>query len=84
MNKNTLTPDEVLITQIALSATIEDMEVIAKDHTIPFTPEARKSQRDMLAAAKSAHKKIAAASGQLIQLDPYKEGDETDFLTKQS
>lgn len=39
---------------------------------------------EILASAKSAHAKIATASGQMIELDPYKEGDENEFMTKES
>ena len=81
---NILTPEEVLISQMALSALIEDLETVSKDPTIPFNPEARKHQREMLAAAKGAHSKLAAASGKLVKLDPYKEGDEKEFFTKES
>jgi hypothetical protein len=81
---NALTPKEVIITQMALSSIIEDLEVVSKDPQLPFTPEARKDQRDMIQNAKSALDKIALASGELIKLDPYNEGDEREFLTKES
>ena len=81
---NALTPKEVTITQMALSGLIEDLEAVSKDQTLPFTPEARKDQIDMLKSARSAHIKIAAASGKMVKLDPYKEGHENEFLTKQS
>ena len=81
---NKLTPEEVLVTQMALIGMIEDMESIGGDQSIPLTPDARKQGREILAAAKSAHKKIATASGHAVKLDPYKDGDEKDFITKQS
>lgn len=81
---NRLTPEEVTVTQMALSGMIEDLEIVSKNQSYPFTPEARKSQKDMLANARSAHSKFAAASGKIIQLDPYNEGDEKEFFTKQS
>lgn len=81
---NALNPNEVAITQMALSGLVEDLESVSKNQAYPFTPEARKMQKEMLANAKSALGKIAVASGKLIKLDPYTEGDENDFLTKQS
>jgi hypothetical protein len=81
---NLLTPQEVTVTQMALSGMIEDLEAVGKDPKLPFTPEARKHQKEILEAARSAHLKFAAASGMVIQLDPYKEGDEKEFLTKES
>ncbi len=82
--KNQLTPDEVAITQMALTALIEDITYASMDITIPLTPQARKETADILATAKSALAKIADASGHLVQLDPCKEGDEEPFLTKKS
>lgn len=81
---NALTPDEVLIVQMALQQIIEDNEAVSTDSTLPFTPEARTMMRDMLKNAKSALVKIQKASGCAIQLDPYNEGDEKEFLTKES
>lgn len=82
--KNILTPNEVTITQMALSGLIEDLEAVSKNQSYPFTPQARKEQSEMLVSAKSALEKIAKSSGKLIQIDPYNEGDETEFLTKES
>ncbi len=84
MQTNILTPEEVLITQMALSGLIEDLDKINSDTAIPFTPESRTYQKQMLDSARSAHTKIAVASGKLVQLDTYKEGDEKEFLTKES
>lgn len=81
---NKLSPDEVAVVQMALSGLIEDMEAVSKDVKLPFTPEARKYQREILTAAKSAKSKFVAASGKEVSLDPYQEGDVNEFLTKQS
>lgn len=81
---NALTPKEVAITQMALSGLIEDLEAVSTNQNYPFTPEARQQQKDMLESARSSLAKIAKASGKLVKLDPYKEGDEDEFLTKQS
>jgi hypothetical protein len=79
-----LTPNEVAVIQMSLDSMIQDMETVSKNQKIPFTPESRKDIRDILNYAKSALAKIAIASGKLIKLDPYHEGDEKEFLTKES
>lgn len=84
MSKNNLTPDEVAVIGMALSGMIEDLETVGKDPTIPFTPQARKYQKEILAAARSAHSKISLASGHEVKLDKYEEGDEKEFFTKES
>ena len=81
---NALIPKEVTIIQMALIALIEDMTEVSKEPSYPFTPESRKDMNDILSNAKSALDKIALASGKLVQLDAYNEGDEIEFLTKQS
>jgi hypothetical protein len=82
--KNNLNPDEVTMIQMALATLIEDMEAVSKDVTIPFTPEARIYNKQILKAAKSALGKIQQASGHEVKLDPFVEGDQDEFLTKQS
>lgn len=81
---NQLKPDEVAIIQLALGGVIEDLEAGSKNENIPFTPAARKDLNDILRNAKSALAKIALVSGKLVRFDPYKEGDEKGFLTKES
>lgn len=81
---NKLTSDEVAVIQMALQNTIEDLEIVGKDPTVPFTPEARKHSREILAHSKSALKKIQSTSGHAVRMDPYKEGDEKEFFTKES
>lgn len=84
MKDNQLFPDEVTVIQMALTVLIEDHTAVMQDPTIPLTPEARTLARDMLKNAKSALAKIALVSGKLIQMDAYQEGDEKEFLTKES
>ena len=81
---NALSTKEVAVIQMALGAIIQDTEEISKDPEIPFTPDARKDMSDILENAKSALSKIVLASGSEVKLDPYVEGDENDFLTKES
>lgn len=83
-NQKILTKHEVVVIQMALSAMIQDIDSVGKDQSIPFDPKSRREMQDILSNAKSALAKVSHTSGGLIQLDPYKEGDENKFLTKQS
>lgn len=82
--KNLLVPEEVMAIGLGLSRLIEDMETVNKDGNIPWTPEAILIQGQILSNARSAAKKIEQMTGFVCKLDPYKEGDENEFLTKQS
>lgn len=81
---NALNSKEVSVVQMALSGVIEDLESAMKNQNFPFTPESRKDMKDILSHSKSALAKIAVASGKMLKLEPFKDGDELDFLTKPS
>ncbi len=81
---NALTPKEVKVIHMALEIFIEDNTAMRTDQTLPFNVEARVMMKDLFNTATSALKKIQLASGYAVQLDPYNEGDEKEFLTKQS
>jgi hypothetical protein len=81
---NVLSPQEVACIQMALGVQIEDMEAVIKNPNLPFLPEVRKDMKDILLNSRSALAKIELVSGHNLKLDPYKEGDELEFLTKQS
>lgn len=77
-------PQEVAVLTMALGGLIEDLNTVAKDPTIPWTPEAKKDQKDIVGAAKSAAAKLEKFTGVKCNLPPYKPGDENEFFTKQS
>ena len=77
-------PAEVAVMQMALQALIEDLGSAASSPKLPFTPEARIEMQNILSNAKSALNKCAIASGKLIELPPFREGDEKEFFTKES
>jgi len=79
-----LNPDEITVIQLALQTLIEDSEEVVNTFEIPWTPEARKNMREIGSAAKSALSKIQVKSGVSIGLGEFKDGDEKEFLTKQS
>lgn len=82
--KQGLSPKEVKVLQMALSVFIEDMDGGLKNPTFPFTPQARSEMKDMLLNAKSAKAKIDLAAGHECTVEPYQDGDEKDFITKES
>ena len=79
-----LTPKEVLAIQMALSMMIEDVEESSKNPAMPWTPQTRQEMKDILLNAKSAAAKIAVTIGKECFIAPYVEGDEDEFITKQS
>lgn len=82
-NQQLMTPDEVMITQMALTSTIEDLEETFKmgDGKM-FKKDAMDDMAAMIRSAKSALVKIAGASGHLVKLNPYQGGDENEFMNE--
>ena len=83
-NKDKLTGDEIMTIQMSLQQTIEDLEGTLKDITLPLTPEARTSARQILNCAKSANDKLAKLTNIKSDMPPYNAGDENEFLPKES
>ncbi len=79
-------PNEVTAIGLGLARVIEDLDAIKKgdNANIPWTPETRKMQAEILAACRSAAHKLEKFAGHKCDLPPYNPGDEDEFLTKQS
>lgn len=79
-------PAEVTAIGLGLARVIEDLGAIKKgdNANIPWTPETRKIQDNILAACRSAAHKLEKFAGYKCELPPYEHGDEDEFLTKQS
>lgn len=79
-------PDEVKAIALGLGRCIDDINAMkqGENANIPFTPEARKFMKDISAACLSAAAKIEKFTGYKCELPPYIDGDEDEFLTKQS
>jgi hypothetical protein len=79
-------PAEVAAIGMGLARVMEDMNAMKKNgyENTPWTPEARKIQADMMAACRSAANKLEKFAGYKCELPPYEDGDENEFLTKQS
>lgn len=80
------TPKEVKVIIMGIERIVEDFESISKDASIPFTPDARKDIKGILSTAISCKKKLEEVinKGAAFQMAEYKQGDEDEFLTKQS
>lgn len=80
------TPNELKMIIQGITICIEDLDAVRNDPKYPFTPESRKDMKDMWEAATSAKKKLEGVvnKGIAFKLDKYNEGDEKDFLTKES
>lgn len=79
-------PNEVMAIGLGLARVIDDINAMKQGDNvnIPWTPESRKIQSDILAACQSAANKIEKFAGYKCDLPPYIDGDEDEFLTKQS
>jgi hypothetical protein len=79
-------PNEVMAIGLGLARVIEDIQAIKRGEYVntPWTPEARKIQSEILTACQSAANKIEKFAGHKCNLPPYENGDENEFLTKQS
>ena len=79
-------PAEVSAIGMGLARIMEDMNDMKKNgyENTPWTPEARKIQADIMAACRSAANKLEKFAGYKCELPPYIDGDENEFLTKQS
>lgn len=79
-------PDECAVMGMALAGFLEDqLKTQTGDLALmPWTPEARKAQKEMIAAARSAAAKLEKFAGVKCHLPEYKDGDQDEFLTKPS
>ena len=79
-------PKEVMAISMGLARVIEDINAMKKGEyvNVPWTPEARAIQQDMLIACQSAANKLEKFAGVKCELPPYEAGDENEFLTKES
>lgn len=81
-----ITGQEVKVILLALEGMIQDRDAVSKNPKYPFTPETRKDIKDILEFSRSAKSKLekVCLKGKAFRMDPYQEGDEKEFLTKES
>lgn len=79
-----LKPDEGRFLLMAAGRVLEELVASANDETIPWNPETRKQFKEMIAAGQSLKTKLSKLGFDIEDVPPYNEGDEKDFLTKES
>lgn len=79
-----LKPDEAKFISMAVISMIEQLQSTSKNERINWNPEARKNLKDMLSAGASLRIKLLKLGFDMSELPPYLDGDEDEFLTKQS
>lgn len=79
-----LKPDEARLLSMAVVSMIEQLTATSKNQKINWNPAARKDFKDMLAAGESLRIKLKKLDFDMRDLPPYLDGDENEFLTKQS
>jgi hypothetical protein len=79
-----LKPNEGKVLALALLGFIDLIKETSTDPLINWTPEARKDHREILEAAESLRIKLRKLGFKMDDLEPYKPGDEIEFLTKES
>lgn len=79
-----LKPDEGKFLSMAVLRMIEDLQESQKDVQLNWNPEARKYLKEMVEAGTSLKIKLIKLGFDMSELPPYMNGDEDEFLTKQS
>ena len=77
-------PNEGKFLSMAAVAMIEQLEDTSKNQLINWNPETRKDFKEMLEAGHSLRTKLIKLGFDMRELPPYIDGEEKDFLTKQS
>lgn len=78
MAQSTLTSQELIAVMMGLDELIQSMDEVFANNV--FNNEARKSAREIIAASKSARVKLESLVGQKFVMEPYKKGDEEEFI----
>lgn len=76
-----LKPDEGKFLALAVLRTLDEIRE-TEEH--PWTPAARKDRKDMLTAGTALRLKLEKLGFDMRPLPDYEQGDEDEFLTKQS
>lgn len=79
-----LKPDEAKFLSMAVVSVLEQLQETSKNQLINWNPETRKDLKDMVAAGTSLKIKLGKLGFDMGELPPYLDGDENEFLTKQS
>lgn len=79
-----LKPNEGKFLSMSVVSMIEQIYETTKNPKLNWNPETRKDLKDMLEAGNSLRLKLEKLGFDMRELPPYFDGDEEEFLTKQS
>lgn len=79
-----LKPEEGKFLSMCVVSMIEQLRISSQNQTINWNPEARKDLKDMRMAGESLRQKLVKLGFDMRELPPYIDGEEKDYLTKES
>lgn len=79
-----LTHGEYKAIQLGLARILEDFREVKKNISIPWTPESRRDMEDIISSANGAASKIYKVTGIEAVLPDLYDGEEDEYLTKES
>jgi len=79
-----LKPDEGKFLSMAVVSMVEQLTNTSKNQNINWNPEIRNQLKDMVAAGKTLRIKLEKLGFDMRDLPRYIDGDEKEFLTKES
>lgn len=79
-----LKPDEAKFLSMAVVSRIEELHNTSQNQIINWNPEARKLLKEMIEAGKSLKIKMEKIGIDMRPLPPFEEGNQDEFITKQS
>lgn len=79
-----LKPNEVKFISMAVLSMLEQLQDSAKNQLLNWNPETRKDLKDMIEIGSNLKIKLKKLGFDMRELPPYLDGDEDEFLTKQS
>lgn len=79
-----LKPDEGKFLALAVIGTLDQLKESMKKPLMNWTPETRKQLKEMVDAGTSLSIKLQRLGFNMSDLPPFMDGDENEFLTKQS
>lgn len=79
-----LKPEEGKFLALSVINLLELLKDTSQNPKIPWNPEARKQHREMMEAGKSLSAKLKKLGFDMTDLPPFMDGDEQEFLTKES
>lgn len=77
-------PDETKFLSMSVVSMIEQLEASAKDERLNWNVQSRKDLRDMIDAGKRLKIKMERIGIAMPPIPPYIDGEEKDYLTKES